>query len=363
MSYVPRISRLQFFFIFAISNICITPFGFPALILKQLGHHAWISVVVAFVMTVWNLYVAIALAKQFPKQNIVEWSMQILGKWFGGLFSLLIILILYFWAVGMIWAFWHLIMFTQLAYTPIYLPALLIIGGVVYLLWQGIETFARFAEVTIIFIFFGLIIVNAVQFYNADFARLLPINHMPFKHMLSPNTIGSLFVFRGIFIVYFLYKYLNNTKRTLSLSIYSLFIAFVEILLAVIMPIAIYGAHASSLFTYPYQESISSASINLVPFEKVTFITPMLWQIIMVYVIGSSLFCANEGLASMFRIKKKNRLLLIIGIITWIFAAYQVSYAQLNRWMMIWSLAGLVIFTIIPTLIWIYLSLRRLLKS
>lgn len=363
MSYVPRISRQQYFFIFAIANICLTPFGYPALILKQLDQHAWISPVAALLLSIWNLFVAVALAKQFPQQNIVEWSTQILGKWFGGLFSLLVIFILYFWGVGMVWAFWLLIMFTQLAYTPIHLPALLIIAGVVYLLLQGLESFARFAEATILFIFVGLIATNAVQFSNANFSRILPLSDIPYEHLLSPNTIGSLFVFRGIFIIYFLYKYLNKTERTLSLSIYSLLVAFVEILLAVILPIAIYGAQASSFFTYPYQESISSASIRWVPFEKVTFLTPMLWQIIIVYVLGSSLFCANEGLSSLFRIKKKRRLLIILASITWLIVAYQVSYAQLNQWMMIWSIAGLIIFTVIPTMIWIGLLVKRRLKS
>ncbi|MEX1030940.1 MAG: endospore germination permease [Paenibacillaceae bacterium] len=359
----PRISRQQFFFIFAIANICLTPFGFPTLLYKELEQHAWISPLAAYVLTIWNLLVAISLARQFPDQNIVEWSRQILGKWIGGLFSICVIVILYFWGVSMIWAFMLLIMFTQLAHTPIYFTSLLLIGGVVYLLMQGLEGFARFAELVFLFLIAGFIAINAVQFTNADFNRLLPVGGFPLDNLIKPDVIASLFVFRGIFIVYFLFKYLNDKKRLLPLSIYSLSIAFVEILLATVLPIAIYGAQAASKFIYPYQESLSSVSIEWLPFEKLTFLTPMLWQIVIVYVLGSSLFCATEGLSSLFNIKNKKRLLIIIGVVTWLIVMYQVSYMQLSQMIMVWSIAGLLIFTLIPTLLWAGLSIRRLLKS
>lgn len=363
MSNFPQISRQQFFFIFAIANICLTPFGFPNLILKQLDHHSWIFPLAAYVLTVWNLLVAISLARQFPDQNIVEWSRQVLGKWIGGLFSISVIFILYFWGVGMIWTFMLLIMFTQLTFTPIFLPTLLIIGGVVYLLIQGLESFARFAEVMVLFLFAGLIAINAIQFPNADFSRLLPVGDLPLDKLINQDIIAGLFIFRGIFIVYFLFKYLNEKKRLLPLSIISLSIAFVEILLSIVLPIAIYGAHAAGKFTYPYQESLSSSSIEWLPFEKLAFLTPMLWQIVIVYVLGSSLFCASEGLSSLFYIKNKKRLLIILGVITWLIVLYQVSYVQLHQMIVVWSIAGLLIFTLIPTLLWAGLFVRRLLKS
>jgi hypothetical protein len=65
-------SRPAASFIFAIANICLTPFGFPTLIYKQLTHLAWFSPLAAYVLTVWNLLVAIGLAEQFPNQNIMD---------------------------------------------------------------------------------------------------------------------------------------------------------------------------------------------------------------------------------------------------------------------------------------------------
>lgn len=363
MNYVPRISRQQFFVIFAIANICLTPFGFPALILKQLDHHAWLSPTIAFLLSIWNVFVAISLARQFPEHNIVEWSSQVLGKWLGALFSILFIIVMYFWGISMVWVLWHLVMFTQLPYTPIFLPTLIIVGGVVYLLRQGLESFARFAEVMIVLIFIGLIAVNSVQFINADFGRLLPFGNIKYENLVNADTIASLFVFRGIFIIFFLYKYLNEKKRMFMLSLGSLSIAFIEIALSVILPIAIFGAHGAKILTYPYQEAISSVSIRWFPFEKLTFITPMLWQIIIVYVLGSSLFCTTEGLAHLFKIKSKKRLLLIVGLLTWVIVLYQIPTSQLAEWMKIWSLAGLVVLTVIPSFMWLGLLIRRRLKS
>lgn len=363
MNKYPQISRQQFFFIFAIANICITPFLFPASVIKTLDQHAWLSPLLAYALSIFNLIVAISLARKFPKQNIVEWSREILGKWIAGVFSLCVIFVLYFWGVGMLWVFSKIIVFTQLTYTPVFLPAALVIVGVVYLLLQGLESFARFAEIMVFFIVAGLITINAIQFTNSDFGHLLPFGNLQLEVLLKPDVIAGLFVFRGIFIVYFLYKYLNEKKRLLPLSILSLTIAFLEILLAIVLPIAIYGAQTAKKFTFPYQESLSSITIEWIPFEKLTYLTPMLWQFVIVYVLGSSLFCANEGLASLFNIKNKKRLLIILGITTWLIVLYQVSITQLQQMITWWSIGGLLIFTVVPTLLWIGLSVKKVLNS
>ncbi|MHA6252705.1 GerAB/ArcD/ProY family transporter [Oceanobacillus sp. CAU 1775] len=360
MNKYPQISPRQWFHISLFSTICVTPFGFPSILYRHLGNEAWLPIVAAYLLTLWNVYVTLRICERFKDLNLVQWSKKILGRWFGRLYSIGTIIVFYLWGLLMLYIFLELIMYTQLPFTSRFLLLLFIVGVAVFLLVMGLEVWVRWGELFSILLIIGLLLINVPQFMNVSFSQILPLNTTflePMKYF-KPEIIGSLFIFRGIFSLYFLYPHIKKSNGLFRWSILSMTVAFIEVLLAVVLPIMIFGASFAGKLRFPYQESLGTVTLVWLPIERLAILTPVVWQLIIIYVLCISLFSTARGLKSLFNVKKEQKIIYILGVVTLGLAMYPLQSQIVSMFITYWSFLGLILLTVIPTLIWMILTLK-----
>jgi len=361
MSDYRQISDRQWFYWLALSSICLTPFGLPTVLYGVLDHSAWVPVFAAFGFTVWNCYLAIAIGRSCSGQSLPQWSAQLMGRWVGALYSIAAIIVMYMWGLLMLYEFMALLVYTQLPHSVRFFPLSFLIVACFYLLSRGLEGWIRWGELWAIPAIIGLIFINAPQFANASFAHLLPLGDLSrrLSRYGNPNVIASLFIFRGVFVLYFIFPYLNNKNKLMRWSVFGIAIAAVEILLSIVLPLAIFGGAFAGKLSFPYQESLSTVSLTFLPIERITLLTPIVWQVIIVYVLIFSTFCTVEGVRTLIKSKKDKPILYTVGILTFSLGLYHPREQLVMDAILYWSLAGLIVFSVIPTLIWIILMIRR----
>jgi len=284
MNGYQQISIRQWFFISLYSTICITPFGFSTTLYRLLGVGAWLPIVAAYLLTLWSLYVSLRICGLFPGLNLVQWSMKTMGRLFGGLYAVGVVLVMYFWGIIMLFVFVDLIIYTQLPNTNRFLILLFLIGAVVYLLSRGLEEWVRWGELFAVLLLIGLLFINVPQLANANFGNLLPF-HTPFLEpsiYLKPELMAALFIFRGMFSIYFIYPHIKPANHLFRWSVVSISLAFIVVLAGVVLPITIFGASFAEKLAYPYQESLGTVALPWLPIERITLLAPIVWQMIIV---------------------------------------------------------------------------------
>lgn len=358
MAY-PRISRYQYFTIIWISSICLTPFGFPTLLFKIFYQNTWYAIVAAFVVALWNTWVAVKLCGFYPRENIAEWSRRLIGKAPALIYTLLVVLVMFLWGVLMFHELWLVVTYTQLRETPVYFPAAVLIAAVIYVLTRGLEGWARFSEISSYLVIGGLVLINVPQIQNTDFGYLLPFTFHP-DAWGRIEFVAALFILRGIFLIYFVYPYIKQRTRLFWWSTAAVFIAFMEVLVSVLLPVAVFGTGPFLEFTYPYQESLSTVHLDQLPLKKIAFVAPVVWQLIFVYVLGSSLFCSMKGLKSVFGFRNENRIYYGLGAAAFGLSLIPLNQSLLTQIILYWSLAGLFVLAVAPTvLLMVHVGKRR----
>lgn len=361
MNGYQQISARQWFFISLFSSICITPYILPTALYRHWGVMAWMPLVAAYILTLWGMYVSLRLCGQFQGLNLVQWSIKSMGRILGGLYAFGVVLVMFFWGTIMLYQFLDVIIYTQLPNTNRFLILFFLIGAVVYLLTRGLEAWARWGELFAIFLLIGLLFINIPQLVNATFGNLLPLRN-PFLELSTydqPELIITLFVFRGVSAIYFLYPHMKPTKHLLGWSVASLSLAFLVVLAGVVLPITIFGAPFAAKLTYPYQESLATVDLQWLPIKRITLIAPIVWQLIIVYVLCVSLFSTARGIKSMLNMKKERFILYGLAIVTLCLTLYPIEQNTVFTFTYYWSLIGCILLIVIPSLMWTVFAIKR----
>ncbi|MFF3924010.1 GerAB/ArcD/ProY family transporter [Paenibacillus lactis] len=356
-----QISPGQWFFISLFSTICLTPFGFPTTLYRFLGHGAWVPIVAAYLLTLWSMYVSLRICERFQGLNLVQWSLKVMGRWVGSLYAIGVVVVMYLWGVFMLFVFLDLIIYSQLHYTSRFLILIFLIGAVVYLLSQGLEVWVRWGELFAVLLLIGLLFINVPQLANANFSNLLPFHNpvLELSTYLKPELIAALFIFRGIFSIYFLHPHIKPSKHLYRWSMFSITLAFIAVLAAIVLPITIFGASFAGKLAFPYQESLGTVALPWLPIERITLLTPIVWQIIIVYVLCVSLFSTARGIKSLLNMKKERMIIYVLGVVTLGLTIYPVQQKTVFIFMVYWSLIGGFFLIVIPSFLWAIFAIKR----
>lgn len=353
MSAYPRISAFQFATILTFSYSVFPPLWTANdMLYEHLGHRAWMVLPAACLFTLFQSCISLDLAKSNPSGGLPDWSRQWLGKWLGSIYIFAVLIVVFLWGVLNYKMFWYMIDFTQLRETPSYLPNLYMIGAVVYLLMNGLETWARVSQLLWAGVLLFVIVLQASELSNCNFSRLLPLTPVPLAEFRNWDIVSMILMIPGSFLIFFIYPNLKERKHLLRWMIGALIITGVILLMIIVIPIAIFGEAPVNVMAFPTQESVATVSIEFLPIKKLVFLTPIVWQLVIVFTLGASLYCAAQCLQSLLPSRPKRWPLLILGAVTYALSIITVDYPTLVRYFKNWTLANLVLFVAIPFLIW-----------
>ena len=139
------------------------------------GRDGWMSVLPGFAVGIPYGLMVISLVEQYPHKNLLQISETLFGKWIGKIIGVLYILIMSYFG-GLVLA--QVGDIYQVSIMPVAPISVFYLGGlllVFYLVWSGIEVFARFSEVIFPLIVVALVLNVGLSIPRIEQGELMPI--------------------------------------------------------------------------------------------------------------------------------------------------------------------------------------------
>ncbi len=153
----------QVFSIVALSMIGVRLLSLPAEVAQVAGRDAWITTIVAWCITIGEIYIFVRLCQRFPQLYFPQILHRVYGRWIGDLFTVSFIALLFGSAGLSLREFSATIRVSILDRTPPWVIWVTVLLASCYLVHSGLETMARLYDILYpVMLLFGLVIIAAV---------------------------------------------------------------------------------------------------------------------------------------------------------------------------------------------------------
>ncbi|WP_314590392.1 GerAB/ArcD/ProY family transporter [Paenibacillus terrigena] len=282
-------------------------FGFQRYIYKESGHDAWMSVILAGIVTHIVMWMMITTMKKNNDDDLYDIHRTLFGKWIGNALSVVIMLYFITNMTAIVRTYIEAVQSWIFPDFPTWLLGLILVVLMVYGSLGGIRVVLQLS-----FISFILIAATTLLFYYplqyADWRRLLPVYDTTVQHLVA-GSMKMGFTIAGFEVIFFLYTLVKDKDKALRYAQGS--ILFSNLLYLIIMVISI------AYFSENQMPKTIWGSINLLkiikyPFlERIEFIAIPFWMFVVVPGIMMLAWILVRGTT---RIFKWNQKLTIYGI-------------------------------------------------
>lgn len=293
-----RLSTWQMtLFVFLIS-LCVTPFSYDASVIRHLQRQAWMAIVPASGVGLVGMWIALALAARFPGQSIVDYVPRVFGPVFGRLCLLLLGLVLFTGAPANLHILTRLVRFVDLPRTPPLFIAVLFTAVVAFGCYFGPELVARMAEVLIPVIAVGLVVIFFVPMATAIPDRLLPLSGFHLQEYWTPSVSSSLGTVRGFLCVLVLGGSLERQRGAGRPVILAVLLAALLLMLSLAEPVTDLGVRFAEQLRYPILAVNGTVSFRWLPFQRLSALIILVWQMVMYVVLAFYLWSGTHVLSA-----------------------------------------------------------------
>ena len=316
-------------------------------------------VVMALLIAMMNLYVALQLTKRHPNENIIEIARRYLGKWLGAVYAVFVIGESFLLGLIIFWENWSFVSYVQLKSTPVSIVAVLFMLVILYLLLHGLEAWSRLVQLIGFVLLISIPLLNLPQLSNADFTRLLPLLNLDWTKLNSSLSLHGLLMFKGVLAVYFLKPHVEDNGKLYRLSLFALILAFIQVAPSFVLPIAIFGARTAAQFAFPYAESMETVPLYLLPIEKISFIAPIFFLLLLAAMMILTLYCCKESIRTLVNTKKERPIFIILTLLSIGILVWPVSTSFIKKMYPYWTYGYLFLFILLPMYMWFAGLFRR----
>jgi spore germination protein KB len=207
-----KISSLQMAVMLYPAIIATGIISVPSMVAKYAHNDLWIPPIFASVIGFVTVFIAYELHKLYPKQTVIQFSEQIVGRFVGKMISLFI-LFFYLVATGhMIRGYSELIVSSFLTKTPISVIMASMVLICAFAVQGGIEVLGRIAQLFFPLFIFPILIFVIFLSPDFDVKNILPI----LGEGIVPSLKGSLVPggwYSEFFLIIFLLPFLTDVKK------------------------------------------------------------------------------------------------------------------------------------------------------
>ncbi len=329
----------------------------PVFLAKQ---DAWISMILATLISLFITFVAVKLSLLYPEQTFIQYSQSILGKWLGK-----IILVPYFlmWVsvTGIILReyadFVYLALFSS---TPLWIVILIMLGAILYVTYTGgLRSIGRCSEIIGPISVVGVVLILLLSFKDWDWLRLLPVySNSGFLPIVKGSLTPASFLGES-FMVVMLIAFMSKPQRAMISSLFGVAAASVAVLAMTLLVIMVFGPNVSAKFTYPVYSAATYISV-MEFIQNVDVLAVLLWIIGIFIKLSLYFFITSYGTAQLFHIKKWKHTIWLIAPIVFVISLLPRNTNESMNYAKFWVS---VIFPInligIPLLLWIIGTIRK----
>jgi len=285
------------------------------ILFKSVEQDVWISSIIGFLIGLLVLNLFLKFQKKLDNKNILEYNIVKFGKFLGNFLNFIITSIIILITVSLFAKFCIFLNVNYLPNIPVLIIEITFMLVVIYAIKKGIEPIFRTSQILGIISIFLFVCALILNTYNFNFNNIFPV----FEHKVSNIFSSSLYYGIASTIPIFLLSIfpknivLHKEKYNTSI-IWGYIISSIVNFLILITTLLVLGKHLIISFEYP--EFIALKQIQYFYFiERFETVFSMIW-IFNVFVFSIiCIYFVNEYLKTIFKIKSKNFVLILIGVI------------------------------------------------
>ncbi|HHX87518.1 MAG TPA: endospore germination permease, partial [Firmicutes bacterium] len=295
-----RISGRQLLSIIFIIHSTVVISILPSITTADVYQDAWLSSLVALVAVIAIALVILGLAVRFPRENMVQYSIRLLGPWAGRAVSL-VYLWLFLQVAALETRFYADVLISGfLTVTPISFIVIVMVFASSVAAIAGIEVIARIAD-----LFFALILILVISTLiiglpKADFTLIQPVLARGWGPVLRgaviPTTMAA-----HLGVTVFLAPSLVQPQKARTWVIGAVALAFLSMALFSIVTIIQLGPTEAARSVFPVMRMVRAVRISSF-LERVEAISIFAWGLGIFIGLSTYIAVGAKGLAQVFNL-------------------------------------------------------------
>ncbi|ASS93951.1 GerAB/ArcD/ProY family transporter [Peribacillus simplex] len=345
-----KISSLQMAFMMYPTIVATAVLGVPSITAKYAKNDLWLSPILASLIGYATVYITYKLHQLYPKQTVIQFSEQIIGRIPGKILGFLF-LFFYIPITGQILrSYGEFIVDSFLVETPISVIMASMVLLCAFIVRGGIEVLGRAAQLLVPVFILPILLLIVLLGPDLEFKNILPI----LGNGIMPPIKGSIVPggwFSEFFLMIFLLPFLTDMKKGMKSGMMSVFAVMMTLIVVNLMVLFVLG---STTATKIYPVMNVSRYISLADFfEHLESAIMAVWIVGAFVKISVFYYVAALGTAQWLNLSDYRPVVWPIGIliVEFSFWSYPSSMAVSRYDIIAFPFHGILMQTIIPLLL------------
>lgn len=239
-----RISYRQSLAMIIIMGLASTDILVPTVVASLSGRDAWLTVLLSTLLAALIVTLSFYLAGRMGERTLIQYSLDVLGRWAGGLVAMFFIGFLLFQAAMTIRSFRTFMLTVFYVKTPVLLVESVMALVIILAVRAGLELISRLNELLLPVGVAIMIFVGILGAWVLDLAEFQPVLEAGFAPVMSASLRLVVYLAQGALIYLMLYPYIKRGGGFLAtaLAVFSLG----SMMLVWVMAIGVFGIAATS---------------------------------------------------------------------------------------------------------------------
>ncbi|OXM87697.1 GerAB/ArcD/ProY family transporter [Paenibacillus rigui] len=360
MEYPRQITMIQAAAVLISTIIGVGVLPLPLFAVRAAGTGAPLVTFLGILIASVGLWTITKLGMRFPNQSIIQYSEEIIGKWFAWLGCVMIII--FFGVLTSLTAreFGEVVITTVLKRTPLEVTVIVMLLLATFSSRNTVTTFAYIHNFYLPLLVFPVILIVAFSLKNAEVINLLPIygNDASQGNMIKGMlTIAGLF--QGTFIYTIVIPAMRRPDRAMQASFWGMFIAGGLYLSIVVATVSVFGQEETKLLLWPTLELAKTTTLPGNVLERLDAAFLAVWVTAVFTTLFSSYYFTIRAISKLFRLRDHKMLSLFIMPYLFVLAMIPQNILHMYHIIQWVSRTGLFITIVYPLLLLVVAMVRK----
>lgn len=298
------------------------------------------------------------LGMRFPKQSIIRYSEDILGKWLARLGSVMIIAFFSVLTALASREFGEVVVTSVLRRTPLEITVIVMLLLAAFTTRNDITTFAYIHHFYSPLILAPAILIVVLSLKNAEMIRLLPVwGNEPSGMIMGVLTVAALF--QGFFILTIVIPAMRSPQKAMKASLWGMGIAGGLYLMIVVAALAVFGSEELKKLLWPTLELAKTTSLPAAILERLDAAFLAVWVTAVFTTLLSSYFLTIHAAAELLRLR--NHRMFSLFFLPFVFVIAMIPKNVLQMYELIETVGRIGLFVTIayPAVLWSVALIRK----
>jgi spore germination protein len=291
-----QITYTQFTYIIVGTMIGTGVLSLPNQMAKAAYQDGWLSALIGAIYPLYIVVIAIYFSKKFPEDNILSLSKKCLGKFLGGIASIIFTLQFFIGIASVTAGFTNIARVYIVQFlTPIKLIVLILMVGL-YGTYQDLKIIGRVNEI-VFYLMLVLLFIPLISLRDGSLLNISPFLGSGFKNILKGGMQAG-FAYSGVEIIFLIYPNVIDKKAVKSSALKA--VAISATIYTYLTFTTIYFIGPDIALKPHWSVMLLNETINLPYINSFRFIFMYLWSIIIFKTVINLYYSFTYGLSNSF---------------------------------------------------------------